>query len=169
MTSDAVLIRRATVADHDRLTDMLLPVFRAGDTYTVDPEISAEDALAFWTAPAKAVFVADCAGDLVGTYYIRRNQDGGGGHVCNCGYITMPQARGKGVARAMLEHSLAEARAQGYRAMQYNFVVANNDRAVTTWQKAGFEIVGRLPKAFLHPTDGYIDALVMMKDLTDEA
>jgi len=155
-------------APHDvgALWAMLKPVFRAGDAYTVDPAITAEAAIAYWTAPEKTVFIAMGADDPVGTYYIRANQGGGGAHVCNCGYVTAPQAQGMGVARAMLAHSLDTARAMGFRAMQYNFVVATNTRAVGIWQRAGFDVVGRLPGAFDHPTLGYVDALVMYMDLT---
>ena len=61
----------------------------------------------------------------------------------------------------MWEHSLGHARSRGYRAMQFNSVVSTNERAVRLWQSLGFQIVGRLPEAFRHPTDGYVDALVM--------
>lgn len=163
----AVDIRQATGRDADALAALLLPVFRAGETYTVDPDISAEDALAFWCAPGKTVFLAKDAGGPVGTYYIRANQGGGGDHVCNCGYVTAAGQEGRGVARAMLAHSLETARAMGFSAMQFNFVVETNARAVALWQRAGFEIVGRLPRAFRHPLQGAVDALVMMKDLRD--
>lgn len=168
MTADGgsgIEIRPARDGDRAALWRMLEPVFRAGDTYTVDPGITKDDALAFWRAPEKAVFVAEDEGEIVGTYYIKPNQGGGGAHVCNCGYVTDPAATGRGVARAMLAHSLDEARARGYRAMQYNFVVATNTRAIATWQRAGFEIVGRLPGAFRHPRDGFVDALVMHRAL----
>lgn len=158
-------IRSATEADHAAIWAILEPVFRAGDTYTIDPDISREDALAYWYGPTHATFVAETEDQVLGTYYLRRNQAGGGAHVCNCGYITSPAARGQGVARAMLAHSLEEAPRQGFRAMQYNFVVANNTRAIATWERAGFTIVGRLPGAFHHPVEGYIDALVMWRDL----
>ncbi|MEL6801850.1 MAG: GNAT family N-acetyltransferase, partial [Pseudomonadota bacterium] len=101
-------------------------------------------------------------------YYVRPNQGGGGDHVCNCGYVTAAAAQGKGVARAMLAHSLGEARRLGYLAMQYNFVVETNTRAIEIWTRAGFETVGRLPGAFRHPEFGFVDALVMYKDLTKE-
>ena len=65
----------------------------------------------------------------------------------------------------MLSHALGRAKEIGYRAMQFNFVIANNTRAVATWERAGFDVVGRLPGAFNHPTDGYVDALVMYKSL----
>lgn len=151
--------------DAAALLHVLLPVFRAGDTYTIDPDLSPDAALAYWTAPENTVFVAEVAGQMLGTYFIRPNQGGGGAHVCNCGYITLAEARGKGIARALLDHSLPQARTQGYRAMQFNFVVANNTRAVDIWTRAGFDVVGRLPGAFLHPKDGYVDALVMFRSL----
>ena len=75
-------------------------------------------------------------------------------------------AVGRGIAQRMCEHSMDHARAKGYRAMQFNFVVSTNERAVRLWQQCGFEIVGRLPSAFLHPAAGYVDALVMFRALT---
>ena len=161
-------IRETGQGDGAAITSLVLPVFRAGETYTVAPEISAAEALAYWTAPEKTVFLCESVdGEVLGTYYIRANAGGGGDHVCNCGYITAGAARGQGVARAMLAHSLDMARNMGFRAMQYNFVVATNTRAVETWTRAGFRTVGRLPGAFRHPSEDYVDALVMWKDLTD--
>ncbi len=163
--TNAVSIRAFAPSDKAVVTAMLMPVFRAGDTYAIDPDISADDALAYWTGPGRAVFVAEYAGSVLGTYYIVRNQQGGGSHVCNAGFVTAPAARGRGVARAMLAHALRTAPTLGFEAMQFNFVVANNTRAIETWERAGFETVGRLPGAFRHPTDGDIDALVMYRKL----
>jgi GNAT superfamily N-acetyltransferase len=158
-------IRPATKGDADALAGLLMPVFRAGETYTIARDIQQEDAVAYWTAPDKTVFIAEENGAAIGTYYLRPNQGGGGAHVCNCGYVTAESARGRGAARAMLDHSLVEARARGYRAMQFNFVVSTNTRAIDIWIRAGFGTVGRLPGAFLHPTEGYVDALVMYRSL----
>jgi ribosomal protein S18 acetylase RimI-like enzyme len=111
------------------------------------------------------VFVTEDDGKTVGTYYLRANQRGGGGHVSNCAYATATAATGRGVARAMCAHSLEHARKRGFKAMQFNFVVSTNERAVKLWAKFGFEIVGRLPKAFRHPQRGFVDAFVMYRDL----
>ena len=144
---------------------MLEPVFRAGDTYAVDPAITRDDALTYWCGGTHTAYIAERGGAALGSYYICPNQQGGGAHVCNCGFVTATQARGRGVARAMLEDALDRAKAEGYRAMQFNFVVETNTRAVTLWQRYGFDIVGRLPGAFLHPKRGYVDALVMYRGL----
>ena len=164
--SNVLTIRPARIEDHDAVWAILKPVFRAGDTYTIDPAITREDALGYWCGPTHRTWVAARGTAVLGTYYIRPNQAGGGAHVCNCGYITSPEARGQGVARAMLEHSLDLAPQLGFRAMQYNFVVATNARAIAIWERYGFDIVGRLPNAFRHPTQGFTDALVMYKTLT---
>ena len=158
-------IRKATLSDHPAIWAILKPVFRAGDTYSIDADISEADAIAYWCGPAHQTFVAEADGEILGTYYLRRNQGGGGAHVCNCGYMTAAQAQGRGVARAMMEQSFEVARQSGFTAMQYNFVVETNTRAVATWERAGFEIVGRLPGAFRHPDQGFVDALVMYKTL----
>jgi L-amino acid N-acyltransferase YncA len=162
-------IRPANPADRAAIWQILRPVFRAGDTYAIEPDISEADALAYWFAPGNEVFLHEDGGAVLGTYLLRPNARGGGGHVCNAAYVTAEAARGRGVARRMLAHSLDTARARGYRAMQYNFVVATNRRAIETWQRAGFEVVGRLPGAFAHPREGHVDALVMYRDLTGAA
>lgn len=159
------LIRPATSAHDDPIWAILEPTFRAGETYPIPRNISRADALAYWRAPAHAVFVAEDGGAIVGTYYLRANNRGGGAHVANCGYMTAPGATGRGVARAMCAHSLDEARRRGFNAMQFNFVIASNERAVRLWQACGFTIVGTLPGAFDHPKLGLVDAYVMHRPL----
>lgn len=160
-----MLIRKATKADAAAIAEIILPTIREGTTYALDPDMSEADALAYWMGADKETFVAEQDGSVLGTYYMRANQSGGGAHVCNCGYMTHAAATGRGVARRMAEHSLEYARSVGYRAMQFNFVVGTNERAVRLWQSLGFEIVGRLPGAFRHPDLGYVDALVMYRAL----
>lgn len=159
------MIRAATFEDHEAIWQIIEPVFRAGATYTIPRDINRQDALGYWFAPGHEVFVFDEDGQILGTYFIQANQRGAGAHVANCGYITAAHAAGRGIARAMCEHSLDLARARGFLAMQFNFVVSTNERAVKLWHSLGFEIVGRLPRAFLHPAAGYVDALVMFRQL----
>jgi ribosomal protein S18 acetylase RimI-like enzyme len=160
-----MLIRKAHAADAAAILDIILPTIREGSTYALDNAMAASDALAYWTSPDKETFVAEDSGLLVGTYYLKANQAGGGQHVCNCGFMTKASATGRGVAKSMCQHALEHAKAQGFKAMQFNFVVSTNDRAIQLWQSMGFEIVGRLPLAFLHPDKGYVDALVMYQQL----
>ena len=158
-------IREATADDDDAIWNILEPTFRAGETYPIPRDISRGDVLAYWRASAHSVFVAEHSGAIVGTYYLRANNRGGGSHVANCGYVVAEDAFGRGVARAMCVHSLDQARQRAFIAMQFNFVIASNERAVRLWQSLGFTIVGRLQGAFQHPGLGLVDAYVMMRSL----
>jgi len=164
-SKDMISVRSATPSDADAIWPIIEPVIRAGETYTLPRDMTRDAAIAWWFSPAHEVFLAEENGEPVGTYFLRPNQQGGGAHVANCGYITAARALGRGVARAMCAHSLDRARQCGFRSMQFNFVVSTNDRAVRLWQSFGFEIVGRLPAAFHHPTAGYVDAFVMSRQL----
>jgi L-amino acid N-acyltransferase YncA len=162
-----MMIRPATAADAAGIWGIVGPVIRAGETYTLDRDMSEEEALAYWLGADRETFVAvdKGGGELLGTYYLKANQAGGGRHVANCGYMTSAAATGRGVARAMCAHSLEAARERGFRAMQFNFVVSTNERAVRLWERMGFDVVGRLPGAFEHPREGFVDALVLWRSL----
>ncbi|HEY1945559.1 MAG TPA: N-acetyltransferase [Bryobacteraceae bacterium] len=160
-----ITVRPAGSADNHAIWAILEPTIRAGETYTLPREWNKQEALAYWLSPGHTVFVAEEDGQILGTYLLRANQKGGGSHVANCGYVTAPQASGRGAAGVMCRHSLDYAKAQGFRAMQFNFVVSSNEPAVHLWRKFGFDTVGRLPNAFLHPSLGYVDALVMYRTL----
>jgi len=162
-----LLIRSATEADRAAIWGILEPIIRAGETYTLPRDMNREEALAYWFEPGHSVYVAADDVQLVGTYFLKANHQGGGAHVANCGYMVASSAGGRGVGRAMCEDSVRRAVAAGFRAMQFNFVVSSNDRAVRLWQSCGFEIVGRLSKAFAHPVLGLVDALVMHRALAD--
>ena len=158
-------IRPATAADRSGIWEILAPVIRAGETYALPRDMDEEAALAYWLAPSHEAFVAAIDGWIAGTYYMRANQQGGGAHVANCGYVTSPRFAKRGVAAAMCEHSLARARACGFTAIQFNFVVASNEHAIRLWRRLGFRVVGTLPGAFDHPHLGFVDALVMYREL----
>lgn len=164
-SAQPLVIRPATSDDAEAIWRIIGPTIRAGETYALPRDLSRTAALAYWLGPDRETFVAEAGGEILGTYYLRANQQGGGAHVCNCGYMTASEAAGRGVARAMCAHSLEHARSRGFRAMQFNFVVSTNDRAVRLWQSLGFAIVGRLPGAFHHPAHGDVDALVMYQAL----
>lgn len=156
-------IREAEEKDHEAIWTIFSAVVVKGDTYAIAPDIGKEAGLNYWLLKPSKTFVAEIDGEILGTYYIKANQDGPGSHVCNCGYMVAAAARGKGLATAMCRHSLDAAKRLGFRGMQYNIVVSTNAGAVRLWQKLGFEIVGTVPKAFDHPGLGFVDAYVMFQ------
>jgi L-amino acid N-acyltransferase YncA len=160
-----VNVRPATPADAPAIWRILEPVIREGETYALPTDMSERDALAYWTGEGREAFVAEEGARVLGTYYLRANQLGGGSHVCNAGYMVAADARGRGVAMAMGEDSFERARQRGYRAMQFNFVVGTNTGAIALWKRLGFREIGRVPGGFHHPAHGYVDALILFRTL----
>ena len=156
-------IRLATDSDRDAIWEIFREVITAGDTYTLDPDISRDEALAYWFQKRGQVYVAEVEQRILGSYTMHPNHAGGGDHVAWAGFIVVKSSRGQGIGRAMGEHCLKEARRLGFKAMQFNCVVATNP-AVKLWQDLGMKIVGTLPRAFKHPTRGYVDAYVMYQE-----
>jgi L-amino acid N-acyltransferase YncA len=159
------MIRPASQADEDAIWNIFHAVVASGDTYVFDPQTPREQALAYWLRSDTHTYVAECVGQVVGTYILKPNQPALGSHVANASFMVLPTARGSGVGRLMGEHCLAEARRLGFRAMQFNIVVSTNDRAVRLWQQLGFHIIGTLPEAFRHSRQGFVDAYVMFQAL----
>ena len=158
-------IRPITAADFDQVWPIIQAVVQSQETYALDPAMDRDAAWKLWVELPKAAFVAERDGQILGTYYIKPNAAGPGSHVCNCGYMTAEAARGQGVASALCAHSLETGRELGFLAMQFNSVVSTNQVAVALWKKHGFEIVGTLPKAYRHRTQGLVDCYVMFRAL----
>lgn len=159
----SLTIRKSTSGDRDALWTIMEPIIRAGETYALPTDWDKDIALNYWCDPTHTVFVAEDSEtmSIVGTYFLHANQKGNGNHVANCGYMTLSNVTGKGIARTMCAHSLQIAKERGFAAMQYNFVIQSNERAVRLWQFMGFEIIGRIPRGFRHPTLGEVDIFIM--------
>ena len=158
-------VRPARQEDHDAVWAIFEPIVRDGETFALERTLSREDGIAYWFAHSHRVYVAEAEGQIVGSYFLQPNQRGGGAHVANCGYITAPWARNKGIASALCAHSIEEARRAGFLHMQFNFVVSTNTVALAVWKKFGFAVVGRLPEAFSCPRGELVDVFIMHRRL----
>lgn len=156
-----MMIRIATDVDFEHIWPFWQTIVAAGETYAYPRQSTQQDARRFWLEIPQRTYVEEDQGAITGSYYLKPNQLGPGRHVCNCGYMVAPAARGRGVATRLCQHSLQVARELGYKAMQFNSVVATNTGAIRLWERLGFAIVGRIPKAYDHATLGYVDLLVM--------
>ena len=156
-------IREATKEDWNSIWPIFHEIVSAGETYAYETDTSKEQGERIWLEAPRRTYVLEEDHEIVGTYYLRTNHAGPGRHVCNCGYMVSSKARGRGLAALMCEHSQQVAKELGYKAMQFNFVASSNEGAVRLWEKLGFETVGKIPKAFDHPSIGYVDALIMYK------
>lgn len=166
-TPAGMTIRAATPADWPAIWPFLRDIVAAGDTYTWPRDISEADARDMWLKqpPGRTVVAVDADGTVLGTAETHPNQGGPGSHIANAGFMVDPRRARRGVGRALGEHVIAQARTDGYRAIQYNAVVATNHRAVALWKSLGFETVGTVPEGFLHAELGYVDLLVMYRRL----
>lgn len=157
------MIREITKLDFESFWSTFSMVIQAQETYAFEPNMTLEDAYSLWCEmPLKTyVFVENDA--VLGTYYIKPNAMGPSRHICNCGYMVSSEARGKGIARLMCEHSQKKAVEFGFDAMQFNSVVSTNEVAVMLWEKLGFSIIGTIPKAYRHAQLGLVDSYIMYK------
>ena len=161
-----MVVRAAGPGDAEAVWRIFAVVVAAGDTYAYAPETGREEALRLWSGGGARCYVAvDGGGEVVGTYTLRANQPGLGAHVANAAFMVDPGARGRGIGRRLGEHALEAAAELGFRAMQFNLVVADNEPAVRLWRSLGFEVAGRLPGAYHWRRERYVDALVMYRRL----
>lgn len=164
-----ITIRELKNPDWSVVWALMEPIIRQGESYPYDPEMTSEEARRLWVDLTQAAYVAeDGSGTILGSYYIKSNQPALGAHVANCGYVVSEASRRRGIATLMCDHSQQEALERGYRAMQFNLVVETNEVSVYLWQKMGFTIVGKLPRAFKHLEHGYVGAYIMFKSLVED-
>ncbi len=160
-----ITIRKYREEDKDQIWAIIKYVISQADSYTYAPDTTREVALDDWCHPEKETYVALDGNKVVGTYYLKPNQPGLGSHIANGSYMVSPEARRKGVGRSMCEHSLELAKELGFRAVQFNFVVKSNVKAVNLWKSLGFEIIGEIPEAYKSKHDGFTNAYIMFKKL----
>jgi L-amino acid N-acyltransferase YncA len=162
-----VLIREATAADWPAIRPFFRRIVEAGETYAYDPEMDDAEARAMWMVapPGRTVVAVTQGGEVVGTANMYPNRPGRGAHIASASFMVDAEYRGRGVGRALGEHVLDWARAEGYRGIQFNAVVETNTGAVALWRSLGFEVIGTVPEAFRHPSEGYVGVHVMYRSL----
>jgi len=156
-----IKIRKAKEVDIEAIWEIFRQVVKRGDTFAFDPEATKEDCRTLWVFPPVHTYVAELDNKILGTYILRKNQQGLGAHVANAAYMVHPDAREHGIGKAMGTHSIRQAKKLGFSAIQFNFVVSTNLVAIQLWLKLGFKIVGTVPKAFNHSKLGLVDVYVM--------
>jgi ribosomal protein S18 acetylase RimI-like enzyme len=157
--------RIATHEDEEALWGILEPMVREGGTYVFSLDKTKESMMGYWMGADKVTFVVEKEGLVVGTFYLKANQEGLGDHICNAGLVVSRDAEGQGVGRWMGEFAQAAAKSRGFLAMQFNFVIQSNQKAVHLWKSLGFSVIGEIPEAYRHPNLGLVSALIFHKKL----
>ncbi|TNF39789.1 MAG: GNAT family N-acetyltransferase [Cytophagales bacterium] len=158
-------IRPAKKCDEDALWAVIEPIIQAGGTYVFSTTSSKEKMMGYWLDEDKNTYIALMEGKAVGTFYIKANQPDLGDHVCNAGFMVAPGQKGRGIGRALGSFALKEAKALGFQAMQFNFVISTNHSAVSLWKSLDFQVIGELPDAYRHPVQGLVSVLIFYRKL----
>jgi ribosomal protein S18 acetylase RimI-like enzyme len=156
-------IREYTEGDKEQIWQIIKAVISGGDTYSFAPDSPKEYMLDFWCGADKRTYVAVEDEKIVGTFFLKENQPGLGSHVGNAGYMVASGARTKGIGRKMGEFSIEEAKRLGFKAIQFNYVVKSNERAVKLWKSLGFEVIGEIPDGFQHKENGLTNVYIMYR------
>ena len=160
MISD-LTVRKATSLDRQGLWELIEPILRKGGTYVFSPEKTQSEMMDYWLNSDKQTYVLVEEGRIMATFYLKPNQPDLGNHICNAGFMVSTAIWGKGIGRKLGIYALEEARRQGFRAMQFNFVIKTNERAIKLWESLGFQVIGEVPSAYRHPQLGDVPALIM--------
>ncbi len=165
-------IRRATTEDFEQMLPIFREVIEGGDAYDFEETASDQDAFDYWFGKGVTSFVAvdddpvsANQGKVLGFYKIIQNHRGRGSHVANASFMVSRETRGQGIGRKLGEDCLRQAKEMGFKAMQFNFVISTNERAMRLWKSLGFKELCRLPGAFNHKTLGYVDAVIFFQEL----
>ena len=160
-----MILRDATPDDWPAIWPFLRDIVAAGETYTLPRDLDEGSARALWMGAARTVVATDDGGTVLGTAKFGPNHLGPASHIANASFMVDPAAAGRGVGRALGEHVLAEAKADGYRSMQFNAVVSTNTRAVALWESLGFAVIATVPEGYEHATLGYVGLHIMFRPL----
>jgi len=155
-------ITMATVDDYDELFVAFSRIVGAGEGFPQSAPVTREEFDDYWVDHSSAVQVARFGSYLIGAYYIKPNFVGRAAHIANAGYFVLAPYRGTGAGRALVQHSLGEARRLGFDAMLFNLVFESNP-ARAMYHKLGFVEIGRIPDA----VEGE-DALIYWRSLVDD-
>jgi L-amino acid N-acyltransferase YncA len=161
-------IRDATPADWPVIWAFMRRIVAAGETFSWNRDMAEDRAREIWLSPpqpGRTVVAVDDADTVIGTAVCHPNHGGPGSHVATASFMVDPDHAGRGAGRALGEHVVAQARADGYRAMQFNAVVETNTWAVALWRSLGFEVLTTVPEAFHHPVKGYVGLHIMYQRL----
>lgn len=166
VTSPSYVLESAHPSDFDAIKRIFFEVIDEGETYSYESEdLSDEWVRDYWLSNCVETVVARVGGEVAGVCAIRVNRTGRADHVANASYIVCAKYRGIGIGRALGQQSLAISKAKGFQAIQFNYVVSTNTKAVALWKSLGFDVVGTLPKGFRHVRHGLVDVLILHRFL----
>lgn len=137
-------------------------IVEGGTLHWID--VLPKEKIAYILSTQTVCFCATANDKCIGFYILHPNGSGCCDHIANALYIVSKDCRNNGIGTSLVNHSLEKAQEHGFRAMQYNSVVASN-RSVDIYLKVGFEKVGVIPDGFILRNNTYDDLLILYKRL----
>ena len=152
-----VMVRPYTAADLAAMREIWNEVVDAGQAFPQEERLTPDTAAVFFAGQSSTCVAVDGTGQVLGLFILHPNNVGRCGHLANASYAVGAAARGRGVGRALVTASLAEAGRHGFRILQFNAVAVDNTPARRLYEKLGFTPLGVIPGGFRRPDGSYVD------------
>ena len=161
---EKVIIRKYEKDDLDSMIAIWNEVVEDGIAFPQTETLDRESGKRFFAAQTYNG-VAEVDGKVVGLYILHPNNIGRCGHIANASYAVASSVRGLHIGEKLVLDCLKEAKAHGFRVMQFNAVVATNTHARHLYERIGFRQLGTIPGGFLMKDGHYEDICPYYFDL----
>jgi L-amino acid N-acyltransferase YncA len=145
-------IRALTPGDTPRALELLNHAVLVDRAWPFEAALGAAEFEAYFCS--HAAFGLLVGGTIVGAFYCKPNFPGRCDGICNGGFVVAPEARRRGVGRAMADCFFRVGERLGYRGALFNLVFASNTASVALWRSVGMQLVGTIPGAARMRRDG---------------
>jgi L-amino acid N-acyltransferase YncA len=159
MNQPSYTIRKYIPSDVETMREIWNGIIVEGNAFPQEELLTKEEAETFF-AEQSYTGVAVEGDHVLGLYILHPNNVGRCGHIANASYAVRPGERGRYVGESLVLDSIRIAASLSFHILQFNAVVASNDRAIKLYQKLGFEPLGRILGGFRLPGDVYQDILL---------
>ena len=158
-----IIARKFTPDDIESTIDIWNEIVEDGIAFPQMEQLDKQGGLDFFLSQSHTgVAIEESTGKMVGLYILHPNNVGRCAHIANASYAVAPGARGQGIGRTLVVHSLQTAKESGFLGLQYNAVVTTNETAVHLYEKLGFQRLARIENGF-RADDGYRDTYIFFK------
>lgn len=136
-----------------------------GVAFPQEEDLSLEDGGRFFASQTYTAVAVDDKDRVKGLYILHPNNVGRVGHIANASYAVDDNCRGEHIGEKLVKDCLEQAKAHGFRILQFNAVVASNIHALHLYKRLGFVDLGIIPGGFKDKAEVYEDIHIMYHTL----
>ena len=153
-----VTIRKYTGEDIPVMMDIWNAVVDEGEAFPQADMLSESGAKSFFGSQSYCGVAEDTdTGKVLGLYILHPNNVGRCGHICNASYAVASDVRGRHIGARLVRDCIRQARALGFKILQFNAVVKTTAGARHLSEKIGFTQLGVIPGGFRMKDGRYED------------